>query len=440
VTTLRVLTGRLERAIEYEILGSRSGLEVHFITAPFLSGTWLSLAMTSDFGSIHTEVAEAAGRVTLPMGTAHLVEHLLFFGQRNHVSALQRASLEVNARVDADRTVWWLRMADLSRVGGKNRIFDTKRASEALRRHTQATAVEHMLSIIFEPISKGRLSGLVVDMKVDVESEIRARASAARRLERGLFRALYPAHPLGMDPLGTIDSFQLISQKEIEAALWALRSELSSIAVLTPIEISGLKDAILEAATYAKGLKATASTAVCPPVGRVPVPMSSDVLENQGAYVAIGCRLPPLSSAFPDRHQRARMLVASFLVQSQPRSPVGCLLGSTSRTYLAEQGPMEPWWFERDVRRDFLRTARSTLRSLKPSLDLRVEMALTDVVDRPHGLLQLCQVALMNELNLEEVLTESKRLSEQDIDVLTAELEWPVECAQYYLGPEMELL
>jgi hypothetical protein len=423
----------IRAANTHTVRADNGSVVLHFIASKDFPLGFFSVAVSAAFGSAHRACAGPEGvQTALPEGVAHLIEHVVLMRHwRRNVTDLTSLGARVNGRVDLDRTYWWAAMASVG---------------DAEPEEIVSQSVAKVLSLVVEPIEDEALPTLLEKARKDVVNEIGYRQSRrSLTLWTAVFRALYPSHPLGDNPLGTEESLASLGTAEVRLALDSLAASTCMICVL----MSEVRPSVMKAVEAAVAAVLERSVPATPWRPRV-TPLTRDPPEEQvwieqpwgKPTVAGAFELEPLPVAYPDRSERAKMLVAMLIAGSGllPTIPTITSVSAIQARVFLVAHDLVAMWLKRDLRRDLKYVIRGRLIQWRRFFDVQTSVALMAMRANSHTSMRLCHQAALHGLEFDELLTAARGLSAADADCLLIELEHAQRSTQVYVGPELVAL
>jgi hypothetical protein len=416
----------LRRGCTYQRVVLSPQVKLHLITRESFPS--FSVLVSSDFGACNRAWLDENGREgALPEGIAHLTEHLLLFrSMRTELIPLAQEFFgQVNGQVDHARSVWWV----------SNGAYD-----EASPAASIGQAVARLLRVISIGTPEPDIESLLERARSDVKLEIVHRSQSELPVSTELMANLFPRHPLGSSPLGTVASIDEVELRSQRAALALLGSRLDTIVVLVDRPIPDLAVVVGSAAVESGALEVPTHPprpSRLPAVERLPPRRASRLHPSATAKVAAGFAVEPLAVASGDRRECARMLLAAELLRSHLPRPIGCVLTPAARVYMARSTLPEPWLINRDAR--LQSGVEERLRKWRARFEVETKMAVLRMWETGPALVRLCHLAACHGFSLEEMFDAAGGLSAEHPERMGAELDSPLRQAQVYFGPE-ELL
>jgi hypothetical protein len=180
---------------------------------------WLSVFVVIGFGGAHLSATDGAGaQHTLPVGTAHFLEHLVFWNNLHSrlIPIENKFYSSPNAVVSHNQTVWYVTKVMLP-------VTDLLESAVDL--------VRGMWDIVqVSPPAAEVDDAFLKRVRWDIHNEILHHSGDVERLETiQLLGSLYPDHPVKHDMLGTEESLENITSEDVQLALAVLRANVASI-------------------------------------------------------------------------------------------------------------------------------------------------------------------------------------------------------------------
>lgn len=180
---------------------------------------WLSVFVVIGFGGAHLSATDGAGtQHTLPVGTAHFLEHLVYWNnlQSRLIPIEKKFYSSPNAVVTHNQTVWYVTGVELP-------VTDLLESAVAL--------VKGLLDVVqVSPPAADVDDAFLKRVRSDIHAEILHRSGDLERLEAiQLLGSLYPDSPMKHDMLGTEESLEKITSEDVQLALAVLRANVVSI-------------------------------------------------------------------------------------------------------------------------------------------------------------------------------------------------------------------
>jgi hypothetical protein len=269
---------------------------------------WLSVFVVIGFGGAHLSVTDGAGaRHTFPEGTAHFLEHLVFWSNLHSrlIPIDKKFHSSPNAVVTHNQTVWYVTGVILPVTDRlENAVALVKGLLDVVRASPPAAEVD---------------DAFLKRVRSDIHAEISDRSGDLERLEAiQLLGSLYPDSPIGHDMLGTEESLEKITSEDVHLALAVLRANVVSIDLIGTHLPADLMQRVTEIAHM--------------PLDRphpqvVPMePSSSSGLTGRGSgfpscrkdgRALVGLSLPPLRRGREFRSDMRRFLIEEFCCLGQ---------------------------------------------------------------------------------------------------------------------------
>jgi hypothetical protein len=243
---------------------------------------WLSVFVVIGFGGAHLSATDGAcARRTFPVGTAHFLEHLVFWSNLHSrlIPIEQRFYSSPNAVVTHNQTLWYVTGVELP-------VADRLDSAVAL--------VKGLWDVVQASPPAAELDDAFLKrVRSDIHAEITDRSGDLERLEAiQLLGSLYPDRPMKYDMLGTEESLERITSEDVQLALAVLRASVVSIDLIGTHLPADLMQRVAEIVHMRRQR---------PYVQVIPIePSSSGGLTGPG-------------SAFPSRRESGRALVGLTL-------------------------------------------------------------------------------------------------------------------------------
>jgi hypothetical protein len=405
------------------------GMRLHVIDAPDADGVGpqlVSVYVVFDCGSQDLVFGDGgATRIRLPPGSIHFLEHLLFWTYLDPAlrEMENRYVAEINAVVLPHRTVFF----------AKNAWMQDAEPLEFV-----VALVRDLLTVALNLRGEawtGTLEHWIHRTRNDIRLEIGHRSTLPYRMERALFSAMYHAHGLREDPLGSPADLDRIGVAEAVAGQDALRGHLSSLIVLGASLpdalpswlVTALEDALQQIAG-GRRLRSVSADDEPPEVARRWV---NQVASQQSDHAIFDCgwKLPPLDSDFPEQRQRARLRVLSHLLGRgsirEWRIPYLTYPGARMLRVSGSVSPKLLHWDPVERGRFVDRRKRALIDKFEhhtSRFDTWATKRLVREATSAGGLLSLCELADADDLALREVIERGDEIVLDDLRTLQEEV------------------
>jgi hypothetical protein len=428
---------------------------LHFVVSPHTPPDYIEVCVTVGFGGTHLACIDDIGLThEFPMGTAHFMEHFLFWQNLDRMKNLARKyAAAPNSVVTYDRTRWYLGTALLDQGLGRD---------EAAR-----DIVQSLLSVLVghaETNTQGATGGksrsragtrrLIEHTVTDIANEIGYRHTGDYRMQLALLHAMYHNHPIRYDMLGSEESLGKIGMQHIELALDLIRTNILSITLvvhdLTEKFVDLVKQTVYEqlGQLHIRSLR---------PITNITEPhhtFRSHVAIKRPNYdlvdlteVRLGIKLLPLRQAFPDPEECRRMYLVSYIAANaasrgrnrirdimsrdiganRERNHITGIMSLDARAYFTGGVIHNNWFFwdpgemaqvVREYKADFLQK----LESYRIGFTNVVELAYGRIMDYAGPLMKFCLGADLFGYQLEELLDTFSEIRASHVEILIEEV------------------
>jgi hypothetical protein len=402
----------------------RNGSIIHHVSGVHSKDVF-SVIVAVRFGAVHLDLQNTTREtLQLPPGMPHLAEHVL------HEMTLRNPPFKwlneivgsLNARVDRERTLWWVRGQPTGR--GPHYSQPARIAKGLVEVCTSGVAGELDHEMLLDRAKR------IVYLEKGYRQSIDW--LSARMLDERLF----DGSPLSVDPIGETDRLAAVGSEELHASLSAIASTVVSITVLGGEPRASILDSVEDAVGPILNRGYTGWRPV-----RIPelTPRDTAFAEingiPEGARVSVAIALSPICG-IADEVLRARRAMLSLLLDRHAYVPVSSDLGESAHVFGLDS-PVEVPWVARERADVWLRYV----------LENRLANWASEFADRMRwagrslgslsAMAKLAQLADTSKLTAPALLEALANLTKEDVIALIADLREPLRVAQVYYGPAL---